>query len=64
MTANDIEESHREAAYFPVFQFWILDTFSSDLTAVCLLSADNVKKLDGAQGSTHTHTHTFHHNTH
>lgn len=33
MTANDIEESHREAAYFPVFQFWILD-------ASCL-AADN-----------------------
>lgn len=35
MTANDIEASHREAAYFLVFQFWILDT--------SCLAADNVK---------------------
>lgn len=70
MIANDIEECHRKAAYFLVFQFGIWDTSSGVSTgckATCL-TADNIKAvsfytrlkyaLENMHGSTHTHTHT------
>ena len=68
MIANDIEECHRKAAYFLVFQFGIWDTSSGVSTgckATCL-TADNIKAvsfytrlkyaLENMHGSTHTHT--------